>query len=121
MRLRPVLALSFWLVAGTSFPTGAQLPPRQALGAPRCDSLTGTTTAGQSNAHAIVATVTRVDARRGTLEFTTAAGSFALTTTPAEIDGLRVGDQLLICLHEDRSEDQEHLAEQSPPAIRHAP
>jgi hypothetical protein len=121
MRLRPVLALSLWLVAGTVLATGAQLPPRQTFGAPRCDSSAGTATAGRPEGHAIVATVKRVDARQGQLEFTTETGSFLLTAPPAEMHNLRVGDQLLICLHEDTSEDKEHLVQDSSTAIPEAP
>ena len=121
MRLRPVLALSLWLVAGTVLPTGAQPPPRQTTGAPRCDSSTGTATSGRPEGHAIVATVKRVVARQGQLEFTTETGSFLLTAPPAEMHNLRVGDQLLICLHEDTSEDTERLTEESSTAISKAP
>jgi hypothetical protein len=120
MRLRPVLALSLWLVAGTVLPTGAQLPPRQTFGAPGCAS-TGTTTSGRPEGHAIVATVKRVDARQGQLEFTTETGSFLLTAPPAEMHNLRVGDQLLICLHEDMDEDKERVAEDRSTAIPEAP
>ena len=71
--------------------------------------------------HAIVATVTRVDPRQGQVEFTTAAGSFLLTTAPAEMHDLRVGDQLLLCLHEDLREDKARVADDGPPAIPTAP
>ena len=121
MRRRFVLALSLGLVAGTILPTGAQLPPRQTSGAPSCDSLTRTAPSEQPAGHAIAATVKRVDARQGQVEFTTERGSFVLTTPPAEMHDLRVGEQLLICLHEDMSGDQGRLAEQSPPAIRQTP
>ena len=121
MRLRLVLTLSLWLVAGMALTTGAQLPPRQNFGAPRCDSSTGSATAGGSAGQAIVATVKRVDARQGQVEFTTETGSFLLTAPPAEMHNLRVGDQLLICLHEDTSEDTERLTEESSTAISKAP
>jgi hypothetical protein len=61
--------------------------------------------------------VKRVDAHQGQLEFTTETGSFLLTAPPAEMHNLRVGDQLLICLHEDTSEDKARLAEDSSTAI----
>jgi hypothetical protein len=70
--------------------------------------------------HAIVATVTRVDPSQGQLEFTTATGSFVLTTS-AVLNDLRVGDQMLICLHEEGSDDKEHVAEEGAAAAARAP
>jgi hypothetical protein len=61
------------------------------------------TAGGTHDGQALVATVTRVDPDHGQLEFTTATGSFVLTTT-AEMYDLQVGDQLLFCLHADGSE-----------------
>jgi hypothetical protein len=55
------------------------------------------------------------------LEFTTETGSFLLTAPPAEMHNLRVGDQLLICLHEDMDEDKERVAEDRSTAIPEAP
>jgi len=65
--------------------------------------------------------VKRVDARQCQVEFTTETGSFLLTAPPAEMHNIRVGDQLLICLHEDTSEDKERLVEDSFTAIPEAP
>jgi hypothetical protein len=65
--------------------------------------------------------VKRVDARQGQLEFTTETGSFLLTAPPAEMHNLRVGDRLLICLHEDTDEDKERFAGESPIAIPKGP
>ena len=107
MKLRAVLALSLGLVAGTGLPTSAQLPLQHGHAAPLCAAPAG---AGTPAEHAIVATVTRVDPGRGQLEFTTETGAFVLTTTPTEIDDLRVGDQLFICLHEEGSDGKESFA-----------
>ena len=46
---------------------------------------------------------------------------FVLTAPPAEMDTLRVGEQVVICLHEDRSEDQERVEAERPPVIPQAP
>jgi len=55
-----------------------------------------------------MATVKRIDPCLVQLEFTTETGSFLLTTTAA-LDDLHVGDQLLLCLHEDGSEDKDRI------------
>ena len=62
----------------------------------------------------------RVDSGQGQLEFTTEAGVFLLTT-PAEMHDFRVGDHLLICLHEEMSAGTERVAEDAPTAIAGAP
>jgi hypothetical protein len=41
-----------------------------------------------------------------------ATGAFVLTT-PTALADLRVGDQLLICLHEEMSDDKESFAEKA--------
>jgi hypothetical protein len=107
MKLRAALALGLGLVAGAVRPTRAQLPLQHGP-APRCAAPTAV--AGTPAEHAIVATVTRVDPSQGRLEFTTETGAFVLTTTQTEIDDLRVGDQLLICLHEEVSDGKESFA-----------
>ena len=108
--LRLVLALSLGLVAGAVRPTSAQLALQHGPAAPLCDAPTAA--AGTPPAeHAIVATLTRVDPSQGQLEFTTETGAFVLTTS-AVIDDLRVGDQLLICLHEEGSDGKAHVAEE---------
>ena len=117
MNLRPVLALSVWLVAGTVHPTSAQLPLQHGHAAPLCAAPAG---AGTPAEHAIVATVTRVDAGQGQLEFTTETGTFVLTT-PTEIDDLRVGDQLVICLHEEGSDGIKSFADEGSAASAGAP
>ena len=66
-------------------------------------------------------TVTRVDLGMGQLEFTTATGTFLLTSTPTEIHDLQVGDQLLICLHEEDSDGKEHVAEEGVAATSRTP
>ena len=119
MKLRAVLALGLWLVAGTVLPTNAQLPLQHEPTAPLCDAPTAV--AGTPAEHAIVATVTRVDAGQGQLEFTTATGSFLLTTPPTAIDDLRIGDQLFICLHEEMRDGIERFAEDAPAASAGAP
>jgi len=116
MRLRPVLALSVWLVVETIRPTSAQLPPRQTPEASPCDAPRGTAPADTPAGHALLATVTRVAPSQGQLEFTTEAGSFVLTT-PAPMYDLRVGDQLVICLHEEMSEGKDRFAEEVPVAL----
>ena len=121
MRLRPELVLSLGLVVGTILPSGAQLPPRQPLETAYCTAPTGTATSNQLAGQAIVATVRRVDLRLGEVEFTAATGTFLLTMPPAEMDNLQVGDQLLICLHEDMEEGQARVAEESPRATSTAP
>jgi len=80
MNLRPVLALSVWLVAGTVQPTSAQLPLRHDPAAQACAAPAGAGVSGTPEGHAILATVKRVDARQGQVEFTTERGSFVLTT-----------------------------------------
>ena len=108
MKLRAVLALGLGLVAGTGLPTSAQLPLQHGHAAPLfCNAPAG---AGTPAEHAIVATVTHVDPDQGQLAFTTATGSFVLTTS-AVIDDLRVGDQVLICLHEEGRDGKIHVAE----------
>ena len=102
MTLHPVLTLGLWLVAATVLPARAQLPLRQGPVAHPCGPPAATAASAQPAGNAIVATVTRVAPRRGTLEFTTETGSFVLTTSAALHD-LRVGEQVLLCLHEDAS------------------
>ena len=119
MKLRAVLALGLGLVAGTGLPTSAQLPLQHGHAAPLfCSAPAG---AGTPAEHAIVATVTRVDLGRGQLEFTTETGAFVLTTTPTEIHDLRVGDQLVICLHEERSDGKESFADEGSAATPRTP
>jgi hypothetical protein len=108
MKLWSVLALGLGLVAGAVRPTSAQQPLQRGPAAPLCDAPTAV--AGTPAEHAIVATVTHVDPGQGQLAFTTATGSFVLTTS-AVIDDLRVGDQVLICLHEEGRDGKIHVAE----------
>ena len=117
--LRLVLALGLGLVAGAVRPTSAQLPLQYGPAAPRCAAPTAV--AGTPAEHAIMATMTRVDPGLGQLEFTTATGTFLLTTTPTEIHDLQVGDQLLICLHEEDSDGKEHVAEEGAAATSRTP
>ena len=95
------LALSLGLIALTVLPTHAQLPLSKASQAASCE--VAVTAGGTRDGQVLVATVTRVDPGRRQLEFTTATGSFLLTTR-AEMHDLQVGDQLLFCLHADGSE-----------------
>ena len=118
MKLRVVLALGLGLVAGTVLPTSAQLPLQHGHAAPLCAAPAG---AGTPAEHAIVATVTRVDPGLGQLEFTTATGTFRLTTTPTELHDLRVGDQVLICLHEEGSDGKAYVAEEGAAATPSIP
>ena len=118
MKLRAVLALGLGLVAGPGLPTSAQLPLQHGHAAPLCNAPAG---AGTPAEHAIVATVTRVDPGQGQLEFTTETGAFVLTTTPTEIDDLRVGDQLVICLHEEGSDGIESFADEGAAATPRTP
>jgi hypothetical protein len=108
MKLWSVLALGLGLVAGVVRPTSAQLPLQHGPAAPLCDAPTAV--AGTPAERAIVATVTRVEPGQGQLEFTTETSVFVLTTTPTEIDDLRVGDQVFICLHEEGSDGKESFA-----------
>ncbi len=116
MTLRPVLALSVWLVAGTVQPTSAQLPLRHDPAAQACAAPAGAGASDTPEGHAILATVKRVDPGQGQLEFTTERGSFVLTAPPTELPDLRVGDQLLICLHEEMSEGKARSAADVPTA-----
>ena len=118
MKLRAALALGLGLVVGAVRPTRAQLPLQHGP-APRCAAPTAV--AGTPVEHAIVATVMRVDPGLGQLEFTTATGTFLLTSTPTEIHDLQVGDQLLICLHEEDSDGKEHVAEEGAAATSSTP
>ena len=118
MKLRAVLALGLGLVAGAVRPASAQLPLQHGPAAPLCAAPTAM--AGTPAEHAIVATVTRVDPSQGQLEFTTATGSFRLTTS-AVIDDLRVGDQVLLCLHEEGSDGKAHVAEEGAAAPPRTP
>ena len=104
--------------AGAVRPTSAQQPLQRGPAAPLCDAPTAV--AGTPAEHAIVATVTHVDPGQGQLAFTTATGSFVLTTS-AVIDDLRVGDQVLICLHEEGSDGKEHVAEEGAAATPRTP
>jgi hypothetical protein len=119
MKLRSALALGLGLVAGAVRPTRAQLPLQHGPDARLCAAPTAV--AGTPAQHAIVATVTHVDPSLGQLEFTTATGTFLLTTTPTELHDLRVGDQLLICLHEERSDGKAHVAEEGAAATPQTP
>jgi hypothetical protein len=119
MTLRSVLAQGLLLVAGTVRPTSAQLPLKHGPAAPLCAAPTAV--AGSPAEHAIVATVMRVDPDQGQLEFTTATGTFLLTTTPTEIHALRVGDQVLICLHEEGSDGKAQVAEEGAAATPSTP
>jgi hypothetical protein len=110
------LALSLGLGVGTVLPTHAQLPLSQAPPAAPCEA-TGSA-AGTHGGQALVATVTRVDPGQGQLEFSTATGSFLLTTT-AEMHDLQVGDQLLFCLHAEGSEGAARGAEEEAAAPSH--
>jgi hypothetical protein len=112
MKLWSVLALGLGFVSGTVLPTSAQPPLRHGQAAPLCDAPADV---GTLKERALLATVTRVDAGQGRLEFTTATGAFVLTT-PAALADLRVGDQVLICLHEEGNDGQEGFAEQARPA-----
>jgi hypothetical protein len=76
------------------------------------------TAAGTRDGQALVATVTRVDLDHGQVEFTTATGSFLLTTT-AEMHDVQVGDQLLFCLHADGSEGTARVAKEETEAPSH--
>jgi hypothetical protein len=119
MKLRAALALGLGLVADAVRPTSAQLPLQHGPAAPLCAAPTAV--AGTPVAHAIVATVTRVDPSQGQLEFITATGTFRLTTTPTELHDLRVGVQVLICLHEEGSDGQAHVAEEGAAAPPRTP
>ena len=118
MKLRSVLALGLGLVTCAVRSTSAQLPLRHDLPTLLCEAPTAV--AGTPAEHAIVATVTRVDPSQGQLEFTTATGSFMLTTS-AVIDDLRVGDHLLLCLHEEGNDGKEHVAEEGAAATSRTP
>jgi len=119
MKLRSALALGLGLAAGAVRPTSAQPPLRHDLPTLLCEAPTAV--ADTPAEHAIVATVTRVDPGLGQLEFTTATGTFLLTSTPTEIHDLQVGDQLLICLHEEDSDGKEHVAEEGVAATSRTP
>ena len=119
MTLRSVLVLGLVLVAGAVRPTRAQLPLQHGPDARLCDAPTAV--AGTPAEHAIVVTVTRVDLGMGQLEFTTATGTFLLTTTPTELYDLRVGDQVLICLHEEGSDGKAYVAEEGAAATPSIP
>ena len=119
MKLHAALALGLGLVAGAVRPTSAQLPLQHGPAAPRCAAPTAV--AGTPAEHAIMATVTRVDPGLGQLEFTTATGTFLLTTTPTELHDLRVGDQVLICLHEEGSDGKAYVAEEGAAATPRTP
>jgi hypothetical protein len=118
MKLRSVLVLGLGLVAGAVRPTSAQLPLRHDLPTLLCEAPTAV--AGTPAEHAIVATLTRVDPSQGQLEFTAATGAFVLTTS-AVIDDLRVGDQLLICLHEEGSGGKKNVVEKGAATIPRTP
>ena len=119
MKLRAALALGLGLVAGAVRPTSAQLPLQHGPAAPLFAAPTAV--AGTPAEHAIMATVTRVDPGLGQLELTTATGTFLLTTTPTELHDLRVGDQLLLCLHEEGSDGQAYVAEEGAAAPPRTP
>ena len=112
LKLWPVLALSLGIVTVTVLPSHAQLPLSHALAAP-CEAAAVAT--GTQQGQAIEATVTRVDPGLGQFEFTTETGTFVLTTS-AELHDLHVGDRLLLCLHEDVSEDAARVAQEAPTA-----
>ena len=109
MKLRAVLTLGLGLVVGTVLPTNAQLPLPHTPAASLCDAPPAV--AGTPAGHALVATVMRVEPDQGQVEFTTATGTFVLTT-PAEIHDLRVGDQFFICLHEEEDNSKARVAEE---------
>ena len=110
MKLFPVLLLGGWLAVGTGLPANAQ--PTLPQGSPEhpCDQPAAAAAAGIPDGHAVVATVTRVEVRQGIVEFVTADGSFELTLPPAALDGLRVGDHVMLCLEGDALDGEDRLA-----------
>jgi hypothetical protein len=118
MKLCAVLTLGLGLVVGTVLPTNAQLPLPHTPAAPLCDAPPAG--AGTPAEPALVATVTRVEPNQGQVEFTTATGTFVLST-PAEIHDLRVGDHFFICLHEEEDKSNARVAEEGVAAAAGAP
>jgi hypothetical protein len=111
MKTLAVLAIGLWLAAGRALPVGAQ--PTLPQGPPDrpCDQPLDAAEAGKPAGHAAMATIQGVDHQRGTLELATKDGQFVVTTTPAATEGLRAGDQLLICLEGDAIKGEERLAD----------
>ena len=114
MKLLPVLLLGGWLAVGTSLPASAHPTLPYGSPDPPCAQPQAAAAAGIPDGHAVVATVTRVGPRQGTVTFVTPDGSFELTTTPAALNGLRTGDQLMICIEGDALDGEERLVDTAP-------
>ena len=110
MKMLPALAFGLWLVTAMVLPAGAQ--PTLPQGPPDrpCDQPADAADSHGSDEYAITATVKGVDRQQDILELDTKEGRYLLATTPAEIQDLREGDQLLICLEGDAIEGEDRLA-----------
>ena len=111
MKMLPALAFGLWLVTAMVLPAGAQ--PTLPQGPPDrpCDQPADAADSHGSDEHAITATIKGVDHQQGILELDTKEGRYLLATSPAEIQDLQEGDQLLICLEGDAIEGEERLAD----------
>jgi hypothetical protein len=109
-RTLPVLALGFWLAAATVLPASAQSTLPQGSADQPCDQPAGGVESGDSEGHAVMATIKKVDRQRGILELVTKEGRAVMATTPTETQRHQAGDQLLVCLEGDAIEGEERLA-----------
>ena len=106
----PVLALGLWLATATVLPASAQLTLPQGSADQPCDQPATGAESGDSEGHAVMATIKGVDRQRGLIELETQEGRVVMETTPTETQSLQEGDQLRVCLEGDAIEGEERLA-----------
>jgi hypothetical protein len=110
-KILPILALSLGLATSTGLPVSAQpILPQGAVDQP-CDYPAAGAKSGDSEGHAVTATIKGVDRQRGLLELETKEGRVVMETTPAETQSLQEGDQLLVCMEGDNIGGEDRLAD----------
>jgi hypothetical protein len=105
-----LLALGLWLILGTGLPAGAQPTLPQGSADHPCDQPAAGAESGESEGHAVIATIKGVDRQRGLLELETQQGRVVMETPPAETQSLQEGDHLLVCVEGEALGDEERLA-----------
>jgi hypothetical protein len=109
-KMLPIFTLGLCLTTATVLPAHAQPTLPQGPADQPCDQSTGSAESGDSEEHAVMATIKGIDRQRGILELETKNGQVVMETTPAETQSLQEGDQLLVCLEGDSIEGEDRLA-----------
>lgn len=107
----PIFALGLWLATATVLPASAQPMLPHGSADQSCDQPATGAESGDSEEHAVMATIKGVDRQRGLLEVETEEGRAVMVTTPAETQSLQEGDQLLVCFEGDDIDKEERLAD----------